>query len=286
VATLNVHAQVCLAPVAEHTRVAGKQLAQQYLAHEGFLYASSLLSAGPRRLLLAIGFLFARNNLFEACSVLAGQNSQLSTSVPPLPYNCIAQCMPDSTRNDRVSTGITRVERCLSSDASAWEALQHAAHVAQRMQCKHAVLQRQLQSVSCCNVSLTASLVALGEAAGVVVTPYEAAVTCRDAAFEAHMRDAHLLHAELLMRQQTVLHGTAFLAWVMEVHDLEEEEMASRVDHGGGTLCPHAAARSHMPHTELLMPRSMLDCSEKELEGVRLQPVRLDWLVLQGGGAL
>ena len=148
----------------------------------------------------------------------------------------------------------------LPGDICGWQAVQRCAQITQSLQCQASVLQRQLQSAYACNAAIAMDLLQAAEGNGPPPSPYEAAVVCRDAAYETHLRDADLLHVELLTRQQAAVHGSAFFRWLSEI-DATSRPHDDRVGQAVGRLPRGKAAN-------LMMPEGVLHAAAEQLQEV------------------
>jgi hypothetical protein len=206
-------------------------MARQLLQEQGFVHASALYNnASPRVLLLAAGFLVAATNLFEAATALDMQAWEPSTPLLPLPHTCIRECMSSAADGVDSEPLVPACARKLADDASPWQAVDRAAHIAMRARRTHSLLQRQLQSACAAHTALAAQLAAPNGPGGggqAPLSPYEAAVAGRESAYEAHMRDAEAFAAELVQRRGAARHGAAFFAWLGGVHKIELAERSS-----------------------------------------------------------
>ena len=209
----------------KHAR-AGKEAAVQFLAASGFAYAATLLEDRPRQLLLALGFLLAKTDFFEAATALDRQQHEIPDA--QLPYNCLRQCWPQHSADTplQASTQLSQLD-----DNELWNAVSIASHRAQRLHRCHDMLQRQLRSACVANIRLAAQLHDLqvphtGQAAH--LSPYEASVAARDAAFRAHMQGTEQQAAQMQRQIDATAAGVTFFAWLDQVRVHEEAAVHSQ----------------------------------------------------------
>lgn len=247
----------------------GLEMAYQHLRSHGFCDPEAVYCSSSRRLLKAIGFVVADSNLLEAHSTLHGAEQTVSTPIPPLPHNCIAQCAQNA--DEAASADVLKPVHIQPGDTSGWQAVQRAADVVQALQCKSSLLQRQLQASCACNAALSVSLAEAAQAASQrtpALTPYEAATVCRSAAYEAHMQDADAVHVELLKRQQVAVHAQRFCDWLVALDAADDRSPGQpAVQH------PNASKSREPGSARLLAPHSSLHASPAELDEVCTHPI-------------
>jgi len=244
---------------------------QQFCAEHGFVYAHCLLEGSSRTLLLAIGFIMAASQIFEAHTALNEQGLHITTPLPPYPDQTVQQCM-DATRQPDAACAQRHGDACApqQGDVSVWHRVEREGHEARHLLHTFSQRQRQLQGLCAANVALTARISAAGKAAGVGhLTPYEAMVICRPVAFEAHMRDVRALSREAAQRALAAKQAEKFFAWIGRVH-AAESAARDTVRHASSSV---AATSAHTAPRALHMPAACLDCSSEELVQVRVVAV-------------